>query len=205
MCAEVLGLDEFDENMFSEKVDEITVIGDNMLEFHLTDGTVIHRQWKSTARTDSWTEERRKQWGELHKHKSTNPNRERYSEFTGFIKCGICGGNYRVQSVTYADGTKERTWRCCNSCGNTAIKESVLKPIVCDALNIDTFSETLMDKLIEKSVISNGTVKLEFKDGRSVCREYRNEVKGCTHTEEYKRYMSGLMKEKWRQRKESEK
>lgn len=205
VCVEVLALDEFDENSFSKKVDEIIVIGDDMLEFHLADGTVIHRQWKSTARIDSWTEERRKQWGELHKNKSTNPNRARYSEFTGFIKCGICGGNYRVQSVTYADGTKERTWRCCNSCGNTAIKESVLKPIVCDALNIDNFSETLMDNLIEKSVISNGTVKLEFKDGHSVCREYRNEVKGCTHTEEYKCYMSGLMKEKWRHRKESEK
>ena len=45
-----------------------------------------------------WTDERRKLWGERHKRKDTNPNKHLFYEFTGFIKCGCCGANYRCQS-----------------------------------------------------------------------------------------------------------
>ncbi|MDD4511059.1 MAG: recombinase family protein, partial [Oscillospiraceae bacterium] len=34
LCAEVLGMDEFDGDVFSEKVEQITVIGEDTLEFH---------------------------------------------------------------------------------------------------------------------------------------------------------------------------
>ena len=95
VCAEALGLNEFDETQFLERVRQITVIGDDTLEFYFTDGTVLQKKWKSTAKTDRWTVERRNAWGELHKHKATNPNRRRFYEFTGFIKCGQCGENFR--------------------------------------------------------------------------------------------------------------
>lgn len=204
VCAEVLELDEFDEDIFSDRIRQITVIGADLLEFHFTDGTVIHKHWKSTARTDCWTEERRREWVELHKNKASNPNRKRFNEFTGFIKCGNCGENYRGQLVTYADGTKERTWRCCKGCGNTAIKESTLKPLICGVLNLNEYSEQLMDDEIVNAVIINGTVTFQFKDGHTECRNYKEKKKGCKHTEEYKEYMSRIMKEKWQCRKERE-
>ena len=194
VCAEALGLNEFDETQFSERVRQITVIGDDTLEFYFTDGTVIQKKWKSTAKTDWWTEERKKEWGERHKNKFRNPNRAFYNEFTGFIKCGNCGENYRSQGKTYADGTKDRYWRCSESCGNTAIKHSTVQALVCDVLGIKKFSEEQMDAVIEKAVVSNGLVTFCFKDGHTESREYEEKKKGIPHTEEYKRYMSQYRK-----------
>lgn len=196
VCAEALGLNEFDETQFSERVRQITVIGDDTLEFYFTDGTVIQKKWKSTAKTDWWTEERKKEWGERHKNKFRNPNRAFYNEFTGFIKCGNCGENYRSQGKTYADGTKDRYWRCSESCGNTAIKHSTVQALVCDVLGIKKFSEEQMDAVIEKAVVSNGLVTFCFKDGHTESREYEEKKKGIPHTEEYKRYMSQVTKER---------
>lgn len=197
VCAEALGLNEFDETQFSERVRQITVIGDDTLEFYFTDGTVIQKKWKSTAKTDWWTEERKKEWGERHKNKFRNPNRAFYNEFTGSIKCGNCGENYRSQGKTYADGTKDRYWRCSKSCGNTAIKHSTVQALVCDVLGIKEFSEEQMDAVIEKAIVSNGLVTFCFKDGHTESREYEEKKKGIPHTEEYKRYMSQVTKERW--------
>ncbi len=176
VCAEALGLNEFDETQFSERVRQITVIGDDTLEFYFTDGTVLQKKWKSTAKTDWWTEERKKEWGERHKNKFRNPNRAFYNEFTGFIKCGNCGENYRSQGKTYADGTKDRYWRCSQSCGNTAIKHSTVQALVCDVLGIKEFSEEQMDAVIEKAVVSNGLVTFCFKDGHTESREYEEKL-----------------------------
>ena len=197
VCAEALGLNEFDETQFSERVRQITVIGDDTLEFYFTDGTVLQKKWKSTAKTDWWTEERKKEWGERHKNKFRNPNRAFYNEFTGFIKCGNCGENYRSQGKTYADGTKDRYWRCSESCGNTAIKHSTVQALVCDVLGIKKFSEEQMDAVIEKAVVSNGLVTFCFKDGHTESREYEEKKKGIPHTEEHTRYMSQVTKERW--------
>lgn len=60
VCADVLGTEEFNEKVFEEKVDKIVVIGDDTLEFHFKDGSTYLQKWKSSARTDCWTPERRK-------------------------------------------------------------------------------------------------------------------------------------------------
>ena len=203
-CAEILETAEFNEELFAEKVKQITVIGEDILEFHFYDGSVIKKRWKSTAKTDCWTEERRKDWGERHKNKADNPNRNYYNEFTGFIKCGNCGENYRGQPVSYADGTKDRYWRCCEHCGNTTIKESTLKEMVCNVLGLDEFSESKMDEVMDKVVILNGVVTFHFKDGHTECLDYEGKKKGYKHTDEYKSYMHRVMKERWQSKKESE-
>lgn len=199
VCAEVLGLAEFDEAVFTERIRQITVIGDDILEFAFTDGTTLRKQWKSTAKTEWWTAERRKEWSERHKIKSTNPNRSRYNSFTGFIKCGKCGENYRSQGITYADGTKNRYWRCCKSCGNTGIKNTTMEALVCDALGISKYSEETMDTAIEKAVVKDGTVTFCFYDGHTESLSYKENKKGTPHTEEYKQHMSRLTKSRWTQ------
>ena len=108
--AEVLGLAEFDEDAFSQQVKEVIVIGDNTLTFRFYDGHEVTAKWQSTAKTDWWTDERRMLWGERHKRKDTNPNKHLFYEFTGFIKCGCCGANYRCQSGKRKDGTPTRSW-----------------------------------------------------------------------------------------------
>ena len=197
VCAEVLGLEVFDETVFTEKIQQIVVHGEDTLEFHFKDETIQQRKWASTAKTDWWTEERRKEWGERHKNKARNPNRAFYNEFTGFIKCGNCGENYRSQGTTYADGTKERYWRCCKSCGNTGIKHSTMQKLLCDVLGIKDFSEEQMDAVMEKAIVKEGTVTFCFQDGHTENRNYEEKKKGFPHTEEYKEYMRQVTKSRW--------
>lgn len=197
VCTEALGLEVFDEMVFTEKIQQIIVLGEDTLEFHFKDGTLQQRKWASTAKTDWWTEERRKEWGERHKNKAQNPNRAFYNEFTGFIKCGNCGENYRSQGTTYADGTKERYWRCCKSCGNTGIKHSTMQELVCDVLGIEEFSEEQMDAVMEKAIVKEGTVTFYFQDGHTENRNYEEKKKGFPHTEEYKEYMRQVTKSRW--------
>jgi hypothetical protein len=152
----------------------------------------VTKKWKSTARKDCWTEERRKACSELRRNKSSNPNR--YNEFTGFIKCGCCGENFRSQASTYSDGGKVRIWRCCKACGNKAIKDHTMKGLVCDVLNLSEFSEEEMDKNIEKAEVNQNKVIFHFNNGKTETREFVEKKHGTKHTEEYKAYMSKIMK-----------
>lgn len=197
ICTEVLGLAEFDETVFNEKIQQITVVGNDILEFTFMDGSTLKKSWNSTAKTDWWSAERRKEWSERHKIKSTNPNRARYNPFTGFIKCGKCGENYRSQGITYADGTKNRYWRCCKSCGNTGIKNTTMETLVCDVLGLSEYSEETMDMMIEKAVVKDGIVTFYFYDGHTESLSYEEKKKGTPHTEKYKRHMSQLTKNRW--------
>ena len=65
--AKVLGLEEFDEDVFLNEIEKIVVNGKDELIFHFYDGQIVIQKWKSTARTDCWSEERRKAWGEYQK------------------------------------------------------------------------------------------------------------------------------------------
>ena len=60
----VLGLEEFDEDVFLEEIEKILVRGKDELIFHFHDGQVINQKWESSARKDAWSEERREAWGE---------------------------------------------------------------------------------------------------------------------------------------------
>ena len=200
VCAEALGIDEFDADIFSEKVERITVIGEDILEFHFYDGSVLEKEWKSTAKTDWWTEERRNAWGELHKHKATNPNRRRFYEFTGFIKCGQCGENFRCQGTTLKDGTQIRTWHCGRTCGNITVRDEILKEMVCDVLKLDEFSEERMDSELEKITVDGQAITFHFPDGHTENREYvKPKKKGTKHTEEFKEHMRELMTARWKE------
>lgn len=192
-CTEVLGLSKFDEKIFLNHVDKIVVTEPHVMVFHMKNGEQITRQWVSTARKDAWTSERRKEWGERHKLKSTNPNRKIFNEFTGFIKCGKCGENYRSQQTTYSDGKKERYWRCAGICGNEAIKDSTMKKLTASVLGLDTFNEGKMDEFLEKAVVLNGEITFHFKDGHMETRQYRERKRGTRHSEAYRAYMHEIM------------
>lgn len=57
VCREVLGMNEFDEETFAEKVDHITALPGNVLRFTLRSGTELETVWKDHSRRDSWTDE----------------------------------------------------------------------------------------------------------------------------------------------------
>lgn len=59
-CAKVLGLPEFNEETFSERVKKITILAPGTMIFDFTDGTSLEHHWSRNAKKDSWTAERRK-------------------------------------------------------------------------------------------------------------------------------------------------
>ena len=64
ICCDVLGLDEFDANIFSERIEQVRIIGTDTMEFHFYDGSSIETKWKTTAKRDMWTPERKALWSE---------------------------------------------------------------------------------------------------------------------------------------------
>ena len=54
VCAEVLGLDEYDAAILTASVESIMVPEDNRLLFHLKDGCVGERAWLDRSRASSW-------------------------------------------------------------------------------------------------------------------------------------------------------
>ena len=58
MCIEVLGTDEFDEAVFSERIDHIVVNEDDSLTFVFKDGSEIRKEWEYTAKEEAWKKRR---------------------------------------------------------------------------------------------------------------------------------------------------
>ena len=55
LAAQVLGLTQFDEPVFREKVKSIYALQDKTLVFHFYDGSTVVRHWEHTSRAKSWT------------------------------------------------------------------------------------------------------------------------------------------------------
>ena len=92
-CNEILGLDEFDEDIFSDKVAKIIVDAEK-LTFHLKDGKAIE------------TAIQVKEGDKVKKPRS------KFSFWTGKIRCPVCGGNYVCQTRHYLNGDTEHYWIC---------------------------------------------------------------------------------------------
>lgn len=67
VCCEVLGISEFDADIFQENIEKILVSKPNELVFVFTDGHEISANWKDRSRSESWTYEMRKATGERSK------------------------------------------------------------------------------------------------------------------------------------------
>ena len=76
-----LGISEFDDDVFSEQVSKITVLENGTLEFHFSNGTVKTQEWKSTAKRDMWTPERKALWSEYNLHGGRNGTNMGFNEY----------------------------------------------------------------------------------------------------------------------------
>lgn len=173
-CAEVLGLDEFDEDVFSDKVDFINVPERYVLEFHLKDGGVVMKDCPNTGHQDCWTAEYRAKTSEKRRKK---PNCKGSSVMTGKIKCVHCGCNFRRASQPSAtsESGKAYYWRCAerNECGTVGLREDLLKPFIAQTLGIAEFDDGEFDRQIDRiDVLSAAEMVFHFKDGRTVSRTW---------------------------------
>ena len=57
LAAQVLGLAQFDEGVFLERVKGIDALPDKTLVFHFKDGSTAERHWEYISRAKSWTPE----------------------------------------------------------------------------------------------------------------------------------------------------
>jgi len=67
VSAKVLQLETFDDDVFQSRVEKINVIGKDTLLLRYRNGTEVTEKWKSTARKDCWTPERKAQYREMMK------------------------------------------------------------------------------------------------------------------------------------------
>lgn len=70
---QVLGLRQFDPDIFEKRITHIEVLPDNLLRYVFTDGTMETFQWKDRSRSESWTTEMREEVG----RKTRERNEER--------------------------------------------------------------------------------------------------------------------------------
>ncbi|NCB42703.1 MAG: recombinase family protein [Clostridia bacterium] len=59
LSCQVLGIDEFDAEIFSSKIEEILFPEPGKLDFVFRDGSIVQKDWKHTSRRESWTDEMR--------------------------------------------------------------------------------------------------------------------------------------------------
>ena len=60
-AAEVLGITEFDADIFEDKIENIIVPKANRLLFVFKDGHTVKQTWKDRSRKESWTPEMKEQ------------------------------------------------------------------------------------------------------------------------------------------------
>ena len=226
VCTEVLGLDEFDEAIFLEKVNHIDVPERYTLEFHMADGNVVTKDCLNTGHRDCWTPERRAEVSMKRRKNGTNPIGA--SCFTGKIKCVSCGCNFRKATRNCKDGSKVSHWRCAehNGCDSPSLREDLLEQMAAEVLGLDAFDAAAFREKIDRvEVLSSSELRFCFKDGRTVSRnwqppervgrpwteeqraKFKESIKGA-YTPERRRQMSEHMKQlrkergdKWRREK----
>ncbi len=165
-CADVLGMEEFDEDVFLDRVDHIEVPEKYTLELFFKDGNRIIRDCPNTGHQDCWTAEYRAATSEKRRKYGTNPRGA--TCFTGRIKCAECGNNYRQQTRKRKNGEKYHMFSCAttNTCGNNSIHGDDLQRLSAEAMGLDAFDASAFSERIDHVVISKGgRIAFHFKDG----------------------------------------
>lgn len=207
-CAAALDLEDFDEDIFLERVDTIQVLDGQVLEFHFYDGTISQIEWISTAKKDCWTEEHKDRQREWMRNYMANATDGRYSEFTTRIRCEHCGSTFRrnTQPSKSSNGGKMHYWRCPTSgdCVTTGIREDRLKELTSSVMGlVEHDAEAFKEQVECISVAAGMMLTFHFFDGREESVQYNTKRQGTAWTperrEKFKSSMQGKYTEKRRQ------
>lgn len=200
-CCEVLGLSEFNEAVFLEKVDHIEVPEKYTLQFFLKDGTKITRPAPNTGHQDCWTAEYR---AETSKKRREHPYAKGTTELSGRIKCTACGCNFRrcTQPASNPNKPKMHYWRCSahgKGCITIGLREDVLKKQIAEVMGIPEYDADLFKNQIPVIYVKDkDLLEIHFKDGRVETTQYVPPEKTFTpRSEESREHMRQLMKERW--------
>lgn len=199
-CATVLGLEEFDESVFSAQIERVEIPAPNEMLFYFKNGHTVPHHWESTLRKDCWTDERRAAKGQYVQAHQLASNS---SCFTSRIRCDCCGENYRRQRSKHKDGSVDAVWRCASSgdCDSPSIKEETLMGLCTAAMGMTAFDEVAFREQIACiHITAPFQLSIHFFDGHTFNAQWENERKMPKHSEERKQHMREVMIEKWREK-----
>lgn len=189
-CAKVLGLKEFDETAFAERVEKITILQHGIMVYYFKDGTSLRHEWVNTSKRGCWTDEYKVRASEYRRNHAIN--RKDITCFTTKIKCVHCGCNFRKQIIksSGADGKKHHHWRCAehNGCTTVGLRDDRLRSMTADVLGISEFDEAVFKERIDHiDVLSASEIVFCFKNGKKVsCTWEQPKRVGKPWTEERK-------------------
>ena len=174
-AASAMGLEAFDEQAFTERIDHIEVTGARELTFHFRDGHTDIRHWVNTSKKDCWTSEYRAEVSAYRRQHA--PNRNGCSCFTTKLKCTVCGENFRRQMQHLASVENETVyyWRCPHptKCGTRGIRDEELRQATAEVLGLETFDEALFLEQIDHIDVNEEMILTYlFKDGHTVERKW---------------------------------
>ena len=174
-AASAMGLEAFDEQAFTERIDHIEVTGARELTFHFRDGHTDIRHWVNTSKKDCWTSEYRAEVSAYRRQHA--PNRNGCSCFTTKLKCTVCGENFRRQMQHLASVENETVyyWRCPHptQCGTRGIRDKELRQATAEVLGLETFDETFfLEQIDHIDVNAEMILTYVFKDGHTVERKW---------------------------------
>ncbi|MCQ2555649.1 MAG: recombinase family protein [Clostridia bacterium] len=202
---EVLELEEFDDKVFLDKVDYISIPARDTAEVHLKDGSVVTKDCSSKASERKWSPE-------LRAIASQNFRNRPYQYvrggtcFTHKIYCVQCDGQY-IKSMSrackseyfYRCNVHKQQGRC------LSLKSDALMKLSARVLEIDDFDEDVFDKKIQRINVDGDILEYVFYDGKSVKEKYiKPKRKGQPISDEQKRKMSESTKKWWAEKHEYE-
>lgn len=203
-CAKVLGLEEFDDDVFLQRVEQIVIPENFVMEFHFTDGTTLQHHWVNTSKKDCWTPERRAAKGKLVKERQLTANSSCY---TSRIVCETCHANYRKTSRKRCTREKYGLWICPtpHTYDNPSIHEDTLNELTCKVLGLDHIDDAIFAQQIDHiEVAHEGRLRYFFRDGHTVDEPFSTKRRMPQFTEERKAAAHERMIKTWRERNEKD-
>ena len=165
-CARALGLETFDEAVFLERVDFISVPEKHTIEIHMKDGSIVTEDCTPTGHRDYWTPEVRAKASEYRRN-HRRPGRKGESCLTCRIKCASCGANYCA-------ARKGNTchWRCSGKRDGISLREDVLQKLIVDVLGLEAYDEPAVDSRLKCILVDGNQLIFQLTDGREVSRTW---------------------------------
>lgn len=133
-------------------------------------------------------------------HFSAKPTPPKTYPFTGMIRCGICGANYRRKITAAGSKYEKPVWICGTfntygkaECGSQQISEDILEAKTIEALHLPFFDESLFKLHLKEIMVPEpGKLVFVFEDGHEIGVGWENKSRRHSWTDE--------MREKARQR-----
>ena len=171
ISADICGLEKYDASVFSDNIEEIYVLESNVLEFHLSDGRIITRDFINTGRADYWTPEHRAKLSAIRQDISYTKNK---SAFTSKIKCIVCQCNFvRAKQIgKHSPNGIYYYWRCKihgQKCMAVGLRDDILKEIISNIMQTECFDENLFLQTIDCIAVNEqGILECHYKDGQVI-------------------------------------